>query len=882
MVARRFWWSPPGGAAASRKTVLQESLHLMMHWCDDVGELDVWPQLRKFKKSVRDAVPLLEQMFNGPWREARVRHYCCLPDGGRCCHGRAVVAEKVTKAVVDVLCGLLFAACPDPTKTKWFSCAMCTRSVLLGVCCHGLLRRAWLKEFAADHAAALHAAEQDRAAMASGESHDYQAVRRARHLKVAAFLNQRDLDDVLMMHCIAISPVERLQMSLCKHDCARKRPPRELARAAPATVSNQSWPATVSEHDANAPVSGQRQLATVSLPSLLEVLAAAEHENVDGFGGAAPGAADVPPQQPWNCPPWRGGRSPALEFASNEAGSVRQKVQRDLAALLQDFLASAPATRATQKRAIILQQSADFWLRFDCYYNRYPQCLLKTLHMSSADRAQWWRNFFDPTRTPPCCLDPHFSLKLQQRGPASTPVHRGSHLWDALQSIARDDSCTTTIENERQHGRMRCVCRRHSTQKAVQRVSAEAVLTEWVLEHRSRGFSSLTQSDLQERFRVVLKEAGARTRKRKKRAQGRRCVPPKLRFVNAQDSLDARLAGRKRTREEMLADRRRLAGLWDATPDDDPTKRRILEEFRNEVQGARLARLAMPRDGVQGDSATVSGIIHKVVPGSAHGAGSAQTPLAGAVLDDWRRRQRHWGIRALSAECIAKGCLSCVAQGSARPRDNLVFARDARVAPCPEMCLPGLCRTVHGARAVAVAVDPKKLLWGWVTSRWRRMDQEGALVARFTVAEGGEERSEFHVLSRRMGNPRLTVWTHLEASCDHVGLPCQLQVVFRDGLFVHEGDASLCHRLSAAGAARVTVAEVMITDRADSLASFPASGIVEGSQQDVWPPPEEPARTRRRPRSLLDMLTEVERPPPGQHFPRWPSSKAKGPVQEGG
>ena len=49
------------------------------------------------------------------------------------------------------------------------------------------------------------------------------------------------------------------------------------------------------------------------------------------------------------------------------------------------------------------------------------------------------------------------------------------------------------------------------------------------------------------------------------------------------------------------------------------------------------------------------------------------------------------------------------------------------------------------------------------------------MVARFTAAEGGEERSEFHVLSRRMGNPRLTVWIRLEASYAHVGLPCQLQ-----------------------------------------------------------------------------------------------------------
>ena len=127
-----------------------------------------------------------------------------------------------------------------------------------------------------------------------------------------------------------------------------------------------------------------------------------------------------------------------------------------------------------------------------------------------------------------------------------------------------------------------------------------------------------------------------------------------MRFASAQGALDRRVAGRKRTREEMLANGRRLAGLWDAMPEDEPAKRRALEEWRDELREARLARLALPRDGVQGDSATVSGL-REVAPGSAHGAGSAQTPLAGAVLDVWRRRQRSRGLQVLAAEPYAKG-----------------------------------------------------------------------------------------------------------------------------------------------------------------------------------------------------------------------------------
>ena len=70
---------PPLAATASRKAVLQESVALMLQWCDDAREFDVCPKLRKLRTCVRDALPLLEQMFNGSWHEERVRHYCCLP-----------------------------------------------------------------------------------------------------------------------------------------------------------------------------------------------------------------------------------------------------------------------------------------------------------------------------------------------------------------------------------------------------------------------------------------------------------------------------------------------------------------------------------------------------------------------------------------------------------------------------------------------------------------------------------------------------------------------------------------------------------------------------------------------------------------------------------
>ena len=77
---------------------------------------------------------------------------------------------------------------------------------------------------------------------------------------------------------------------------------------------------------------------------------------------------------------------------------------------------------------------------------------------------------------------------------------------------------------------MRCVSRRHGSRKAVQRVAVEAVLTEWSLEHCSRGLSSLTQNDCKERFRTALLAVAARRSKRNKRGQGRRLVPPQTAF----------------------------------------------------------------------------------------------------------------------------------------------------------------------------------------------------------------------------------------------------------------------------------------------------------------------------------------------------------------
>ena len=118
----------------------------------------------------------------------------------------------------------------------------------------------------------------------------------------------------------------------------------------------------------------------------------------------------------------------------------------------------------------------------------------------------------DRERTPPCCLDFHCSLKLQERGLEAPDLLSSAPVIGALRCVDQDDSCTTTIENERQHGRMRRICRRNATTKGILRTATQAVLTEWMLEHESRGFSALSMKDTTERLRAVAVKVGQQGR----------------------------------------------------------------------------------------------------------------------------------------------------------------------------------------------------------------------------------------------------------------------------------------------------------------------------------------------------------------------------------
>eukprot|EP00969_Alexandrium_andersonii_P050568 2221988-Alexandrium_andersonii.AAC.1 len=92
-------------------------------------------------------------------------------------------------AAESVVYGLLCTG-SDPTFVKWFSIAARVRGVLLGLCTHDLLPRAWGKEFHQELQAALREASADDAADAApAEQRDAQREDRTRFRKVAQFLN---------------------------------------------------------------------------------------------------------------------------------------------------------------------------------------------------------------------------------------------------------------------------------------------------------------------------------------------------------------------------------------------------------------------------------------------------------------------------------------------------------------------------------------------------------------------------------------------------------------------------------------------------------------------------------------------------------------------
>ena len=171
-----------------RDAILGDTILRLMEWSDEATASDTCPRLARFKKEVIDGLPLLRQMLNGDWQHPRVQHFCHSHDGRRCCRDSGEVADRVAHVVRVVVSGLLLSGVAEPTKTKWFSCAVLLRSVALCLACHGLLQRAWMVEFAWSKRDALREqAQRMRLDVNQGEQEHKDYQRRQRHAKVALF-----------------------------------------------------------------------------------------------------------------------------------------------------------------------------------------------------------------------------------------------------------------------------------------------------------------------------------------------------------------------------------------------------------------------------------------------------------------------------------------------------------------------------------------------------------------------------------------------------------------------------------------------------------------------------------------------------------------------
>lgn len=128
------------------------------------------------------------------------------------------VAQNMVKVADDVILGLLLAGSPDPTQTKWFSCAVRLRAVLLGLACHRLLARAWLRAFGLER----EEAEFNTMGMQTHLEEDFAMTRRKRHKHVGEFFQRDGTIPLLLAVLTSLSPVENLHFTLCKADAPRR------------------------------------------------------------------------------------------------------------------------------------------------------------------------------------------------------------------------------------------------------------------------------------------------------------------------------------------------------------------------------------------------------------------------------------------------------------------------------------------------------------------------------------------------------------------------------------------------------------------------------------------------------------------------------------
>ena len=219
-------------------------------------------------------------------------------------------------------------------------------------------------------------------------------------------------------------------------------------------------------------------------------------------------------------------------------------------------------------RAIVLQQDAEFWLRFDLHWDALPRTWFKLRLGMDIDSF-----LAELARTPPCCKDKWFTQQAEKKPRAAF----GKPLLQALESVDLDDSSSTVVEVERQHGRLRVGY--GVNLQSLNRSLTRAYLQEWMLEHYDRGFESDPYRVAEERLRKVVR---AGKRKRKRLGQAAQGSNPRQMFITAMDVASKAAAG-SRSWSDYVASRKRWGDVWDSLPCDDAQKLAYKKEFADQA-----------------------------------------------------------------------------------------------------------------------------------------------------------------------------------------------------------------------------------------------------------------------------------------------------------
>ena len=465
------------------------------------------------------------------------------------------------------------------------------------------------------------------------------------------------------------------------------------------------------------------------------------------------------------------------KLADRSTTGMRAQVHARLESLLDpgsglDGVVHAGASLCA-RRAVVLQQSADFAARFDEQYESFPERHF-AVRVSFLQRQE---NHWELDRLVAtgrlCCVDGPFTRAKLNRGGAGP--FKCESFDQVLEHIDTEDSVATIVEGERQHGRSRAG--NGSKLKHFREAAARDYLHEWSLGHRSRGLGDLINKEPVERLRTVVETSAALQRASPK-------LHPRIKiggnarnlYATAKDSEDRIRSGRKRTRADFVANKKKWGVVWDSLPDGHEDKIHYKDAFSRLQQYRRLTH-GMTKSPKASQRLQPAMGVHK---DSCLQLGSAQHPLAAPILEAYRERHGR-GLRTLHEKCKAEGFISRILVDERRVRRALnlkAMERQAKVVcklPCSRLYGLTVCATRDAPHMRAVKAF-HTLFCKWVRTRWHKDDLEGKLSVCISLerCQGLPRLAHFVTVSRRQSKPQKIHMSRWRADRDDGELPCTL------------------------------------------------------------------------------------------------------------